>query len=92
MPAPRPLMAAEFEPEDSTTLQLTLITLAEEEIQLPINFRERNRPDELEDAVVNCLPTISQLPRFGVSLISSIRARKSLYGTPYGHSSLLRAI
>ena len=37
------------------TFQLTLVTLAGEEIQLPIDLREHDRLDELEDAVVECL-------------------------------------
>lgn len=38
------------ETEDGAILQLMLITLAGEEIQLPVNVREHDRQDELEDA------------------------------------------
>ena len=48
------------ETEDGATLLLTLTTLAGEEIQL-LNNWEHDRLDELEDAVVDCLPAVSQI-------------------------------
>ena len=54
--------------EEATTYQITLVTLAGEEIQRPIELREFDRLDEFENSVVECLPTVSQIVTFGCEL------------------------
>ena len=53
--------------EQSTTCQLTLVALAGEEIQLPVE-REFDGLDEFENSVLECLSTISTINTFECEL------------------------
>ena len=54
--------------EADTTYQLTLVTLAGDEIQLPIELQEFDRLDEFENSVAEYLPKVRQIATFGCEL------------------------
>ena len=54
------------ETEDGATCQLTLTTLAGNDILMPTNIREHDLFEALEDLIVELLPTVSQIDNLAV--------------------------
>ena len=54
--------------EEATTYQRRLVTLAGDEIQLPIELQEFDRLEEFENSVAEYLPKVSQIATVGCEL------------------------
>ena len=70
--------------EQSATYQLTLVSLAGEEIQLPIELQEFDRLCDFENAVLECLPTTGMISTFGRELEFVSLRHKQFLATPSG--------
>ena len=68
--------------EQSATYQLTLVTLAGEEIQLLIELQEFDRFCEFENAVLKCLSTTSMISTFGCELEFVSLSTQTILGDP----------
>ena len=68
--------------KQSATYQLTLVTLAGEEIQLPIELQEFCRLCEFENAVLECLSTTSMISAFGRELELVGLSTQTILGDP----------
>ena len=69
----------------SVVFQLILVTLAGDEIQLPIELQEFDRLSEFENAVIESLPLIGKHSTFGCELEFVSMSTQRILADPMGH-------
>ena len=71
--------------EQSVVFHLILVTLAGDEIQLPIELQEFDRLSEFENAVIESLPLIGKHSTFGCELEFVSMSTQRILADPMGH-------